>query len=154
MRLSKEVGDQLWKLVEPVVAEVGFELVDIDFRQENHRNILDIVIDKENGITVDDCAIISEKVSLLLDVEDLIEQKYYLEVGSPGIFRELKREKDLVHSIGKRVKVSFKSPVKGQKQFVGMLKAFEEPTLTLNNDLQEVVVKRDNIKKIHLHPEL
>ena len=154
MRLSKDLSDRLWTLLEPVVIESGYELVDINYRQDNKRNILDIVIDKEEGITVDDCAVISEKVSLLLDVEDLFQHKYYLEVGSPGIFRELKKEKDFFRNIGKRVKASFKTPVKGQKQLIGLLKAFEPPSVVLESETLEIVVEQTNIKKIQLYPDI
>lgn len=154
MRLAKERFDRLWQLVEPVVEELCFELVDIVFRQEGNRNILDITVDKENGITVDDCAVVSEKVSLLLDVEDLIQHKYYLEVGSPGLFRELKNDRDLARNIGKRVKASFKSPVKGQKHFTGLLAGYRERRLAFSNETQEFVVDQANIKTIRLNPDI
>ena len=154
MRLSKDLSDRLWTLLEPVVIESGYELVDINYRQDNKRNILDIVIDKEEGITVDDCAVISEKVSLLLDVEDLFQHKYYLEVGSPGIFRELKKEKDFIRNIGKRVKASFKTPVKGQKQLIGLLKSFEPPSVVIESETLEIIVEQTNIKKIQLYPDI
>ena len=154
MRLTKDISDRLWELVEPVVEESGLELVEIQSKQDGGRQILDIVIDSEAGITLDDCALISEKVSLLLDVEDLFQQKYYLEVGSPGIFRELKKEKDFQRSIGKRIKAKFKFPVEGQRQFIGLLQSFENQAVVLNNEGQELMVELSNVKKIQLFPEL
>lgn len=153
MRLAKDISERLTALVEPVVSELGFELVDIVYRQENKGNILDITIDKEEGILVDDCALVSEKLSLLLDVEDLIQQKYYLEIGSPGIFRELRKEKEFLRSIGKRVKAEFSSPIKGQKKFVGILNGFDQGVVTISNEHHELEVDLDNMKGIRLFPE-
>jgi ribosome maturation factor RimP len=154
MRLSKDISERLNKIVEPVVNEEGFELVDIVFRQEDKRNILDITIDKEDGILVDDCALISGKLSLLLDVEDLIQQMYSLEVGSPGIFRELKRDKDFLRSIGKRVKAVFITSVKGQKQFVGHLNGYDQQVVRLGNEKRDLEVNLASIKKIQLFPNI
>ncbi len=154
MRLTKDISDRLWELIEPVVVETDLELVDIVLRQEKGRSILDIVIDKNEGITVDDCAVISEKVSLLLDVEDLIRHKYYLEVGSPGIFRELKRDRDFLRNLGKRIKANFKTPQKGHKQFIGLLKSYSEQVVVLGDEANELEVEPANIKKIQLYPDL
>ncbi len=143
-------------LIEPVVRETGLELVDIALRQDAKRNILDIVIDKEDGINVDDCAVISEKVSLILDVEDLFQHKYYLEVGSPGIFRELKRENDFLRNIGKRIKAKYKPPQNEHKQFIGLLKSYREQIVVLSDEENEleVEVELTNLKKIQLYPDL
>ena len=154
MRLTKDISDRLWALVEPVVRETNLELVDIVLRQEKSKSILDIVIDKDEGITVDDCAVISDKVSLLLDVEDLFQHKYYLEVGSPGIFRDLKKERDFLRSIGKRIKANFKTPQKGHKQFIGLLKSYREQVVVLGDEANELEVELTNIKRIQLYPDL
>jgi ribosome maturation factor RimP len=154
MRLTKEISERLLALVGPVVTETGLELVEINLKRENEREILDIVIDSERGVTVDDCALISEKVSLLLDIEDLFQHKYYLEVGSPGIFRELKSEKDFLKNTGKRVKAKFRSPVNGYKQFIGLLQACRGTLIVLSDGTQEFEVALANLKKIQLYPEL
>ncbi|MCG8336357.1 MAG: ribosome maturation factor RimP [Proteobacteria bacterium] len=154
MRLTKDISDRLWALIEPVVTETNLELVDIVLRQDRNRSILDIVIDKNVGITVDDCAVISEKVSLLLDVEDLFQHKYYLEVGSPGIFRELKKDRDFLRNLGKRIKANFKTPQKGHKEFIGLLRSYTEQVVVLGDEASELEVERTHIKKIQLYPDL
>ncbi len=154
MRLTKDISDRLWALIEPVVTETNLELVDIVLRQDRNRSILDIVIDKNVGITVDDCAVISEKVSLLLDVEDLFQHKYYLEVGSPGIFRELKKDRDFLRNLGKRIKANFKTPQKGHKEFIGLLKSYTEQVVVLGDEASELEVELTHIKKIQLYPDL
>ena len=77
MLLTNGLSRTLTDLIQPVIADLGLELIEISSKQDKERNILEIVIDKENGVTVDDCAIVSRKVSLLLDVEDIIQQKYF-----------------------------------------------------------------------------
>ncbi len=154
MQLSKGISDRLNEIIEPVVEEVGLELVDISARQEQKRNILVVTIDKEGGITIDDCAAVSDKISFLLDIEDVIEQKYHLEVGSPGIFRELKKERDYARSIGKRIKAVLKSPIKGKKQVIGQLTLFQDQVITITDEKGETPVRLDQVKKVQLFPEL
>ncbi len=154
MRLSKDISKRLSEIIEPVVEEAGLELVEISSKREEDRNILSIAIDKESGITVDDCAVVSEKVSLLLDIEDIIQQQYHLEIGSPGIFRELKREKDYLRCLNKRVKAVFKTPVKGRKKFIGILKEFENQLITLASEEAELSIGLENLKKIQLFPDI
>lgn len=152
--LSKNISKQLNSLIKPVVDELGFELVGISQKQENSRSILEIIIDKEQGITLDDCALVSEKISLLLDVEDIFQNKYYLEVGSPGIFRELTREQDFKRSLGKRIKANLKNPVKGQRQWVGMLKVHADQRIIIGVAHGEIPIDLDNIKSIQLFPDI
>ncbi|MBU2510116.1 ribosome maturation factor RimP [bacterium] len=154
MRLSKDISKKLSDIIGPVIEESGMELVEISSRQEQNRNILVVNIDKETGITVDDCAAVSEKVSLLLDVEDIIQQQYYLEIGSPGIFRELKKERDFLRSLNKRVKAVLRAPIKGKKQFIGILKQYEDQLITLANEEAEVSIRLENLKRIQLFPDI
>lgn len=154
MRLSKDITEKLVELVTPVVEELDLELVDIKMRQEHNNNILDITIDKESGVTIDDCSRVSEKLSLLLDVEEIIQYKYHLQVGSPGIFRELKTERDFFRSIDKRVKAVFKDPRKGSKKIIGVLKSFENRVVTIQNERNEISAELGKIKRIQLFPEL
>ncbi len=154
MQLSKKKSKVLTDLIQPLVEDLGFELIELRARQEHQRNILEVFLDKENGITLDDCALVSEKLSMVLDVEDFFQHKYYLEVSSPGIFRELKSERDFLRSLNSRVKAVFHSPIKGQKTFVGVLRQYQNETITLDNDTHEFLVKLDEIKKIHLFPDV
>ncbi|MCP4754007.1 MAG: ribosome maturation factor RimP [Proteobacteria bacterium] len=129
-------------------------MVEIGLKQENKNNILEIIVDKDGGISIDQCAEFSKKISLVLDVEDPIPFKYNLEVGSPGIFRELKTEKELQKNLNARVKAVFSSPVKGRKKFVGTLKKIQDRTVFIGNDEQELSADIDQIKKIRLFPKL
>lgn len=153
MQLSEKTEEKLTELIQPLVENSGLELIDICWKQENKNNILGIFIDKGGGITVDECAAISREISLVLDVEELIPATYRLEVGSPGIFRELKSEKEFLRNTNARVKAVFRSPIAGQKKFIGTLARFENQVVYLRNAKQELSANLSQIKKIQLYPE-
>jgi len=90
------------RLLLPIMERTGFELVDVEYVKEGSNYYLRAYIDKEGGITIDDCELVSRELSDLLDAEDFIPEAYYLEVSSPGLGRQLKKEKDFARSIGKR----------------------------------------------------
>ena len=95
-------------LVEPLIDEMGFELVDIEYLSERGRWVLRIYADKKGGITLDDCARVSRELGDFIDVKDVIQHEYVLEVSSPGLNRPLKKEKDFLRAVGKKVKVKSK----------------------------------------------
>ena len=144
----------LVEAIEPLMAELGFELVDIKSRSSNDKQILDIQIDKEGGINVEDCAKASRKISLILDVEDMFPFEYVLEVGSPGIFRELKKEKDFLRFLGDRVKVQYNTADQKTKKIIGLLKAYEAQTVIITDTQSEYRLNLQQIKKIQLYPEI
>ena len=144
----------LVEAIEPLMAELGFELVDIKSRSSNDKQILDIQIDKEGGINVEDCAKASRKISLILDVEDMFPFEYVLVVGSPGIFRELKKEKDFLRFLGDRVKVQYNTADQKTKKIIGLLKAYEAQTVIITDTQSEYRLNLQQIKKIQLYPEI
>ena len=103
--MQRPLVDELLDLVEPILDDAGFELVDLEFKQEGPEWFLRIFIDKEGGINLDDCAEISREVSAILEVEDIIDRAYRLEVSSPGLDRPLKKPEDFDRFAGERVKV-------------------------------------------------
>ena len=115
----KEQGleDRLRSLVDPLLADLGLELVDVVLVTEHGRTILRFLIDKPNGVTIDDCTDASREISTLLDVEDPIPQRYNLEVSSPGLDRPLVREKDFTRYIGKKAKIKTREPIEGRRNF-------------------------------------
>ena len=154
MQLSDNISNQLIGLIEPLAENSGLELVEVGIKQENRKKILEIIVDKDGGIKIDDCATLSQQISMVLDVEEIIPFPYDLEVGSPGIFRVLKSEKEITKNIDARVKVEFKAPIKGRKRFIGQLKAFKNQVVSIVNDQKEISASMDQIKKIQLHPKL
>lgn len=125
--LSEQTVDKIRILTEPVLGDMGLELVDLEFRREGHGWTLRFFIDKEGGVTLDDCADFSREIDTLLEVEDLIPSAYRLEVSSPGLDRPLKKEEDFRRFAGRLVKVKTREKLdpdgRGhqRKTFVGEL---------------------------------
>ena len=116
----------------PLMEENHFELVDVEYVTEAGTWYLRAYIDKEGGIAVDDCEVISRQLGDWLDKEDLISESYILEVSSPGLGRPLKKEKDYVRSMGKEVEVRLYKAIDRQKEFTGILSAYDDKTVTLS----------------------
>jgi len=135
-------------LMTGVTASLGLTLVDTEYVKEGQSNILRYYIDKEGGVTIDDCEKASRAVSDLLDREDFIEEAYVLEVSSPGLGRPLKKDKDYVRNLGKEVEVRLFKPVDGTKEFVGTLKAFDEKTVTVQEGETLRTTERKNLAMI------
>ena len=118
-------------LLLPIVESHRFELVDVEYVKEGSNWYLRAYIDKEGGITVDDCEVVSRAFGELLDEEDFIEDSYILEVSSPGLGRPLKKEKDYVRSLGKKLEIRTFRTINKQKEFYGILKAYDEHCVTI-----------------------
>lgn len=137
--------------LDPLVREHGFELVDVEYVKEAGTWYLRAYIDKEGGITVDDCETISRKLGDWLDEEDFIQDSYILEVSSPGLGRPLKKEKDFARSIGRDVDVRLYRQRDRQKEFTGALKAYDDKTVTLDmGDGSQMEFDRSEIALIRL----
>ncbi len=138
------------QLIEPVIDEMGFELVDIDFLTEHGRRILRISADREGGITLDECAQVNRQVGNLIDIKDVIPYEYVLEVSSPGLNRPLKKERDVLQAIGKKVKVKMGTPVKGRRRFIGYLRKYNEGTLYLEIENNLVPLPWQEVEKANI----
>jgi len=103
--MQRSLVDELLDLTEPILEDFGYELVDLEFKQEGSEWFLRIFIDKEGGVVLDDCASVSREVSAILEVENIIDRAYRLEVSSPGIDRPLKKPEDFERFSGQRVKI-------------------------------------------------
>ena len=146
-----KVTEQVAAFAEPIVKEHGCELWDVDYVREGSEYFLRLYIDKDGGVNIQDCETVSRALSDQLDAEDYIEDAYILEVSSPGLGRTLKKEKHLSKSIGMEVELKTFKPVNGSKDFEGVLKAFDNDTLTLTvEDDQDLVFQRKDIAVIKL----
>ncbi|CZQ80124.1 ribosome maturation factor RimP [Trichococcus ilyis] len=127
------VVDEVRVVVQPIVDEQNLELVDMEFLKEGKNWFLRIYIDKPGGIDIEECALVSEKVSEALDNidPDPIPQAYFLEVSSPGAERLLKTEADMQKAIGKYVHLSFYQAIDGEKFYEGTLKEVNDETIIL-----------------------
>jgi ribosome maturation factor RimP len=137
-------------LVEPILQEMAFELVDVEFLHSQGRWVLRLTIDREGGVTIDDCARVSRELGDLIEVKDLILQRYVFEVSSPGLDRPLKKEKDLLRAVGKRVKVKMKTPIQGRRNYSGYLIDFADGTLYLRVEQGDVALPWQQVQKANL----
>ena len=119
-------------LLLPIVEREGFELVDVEYVKEAGNWYLRGYIDKPGGITVNDCEAVSRAFSDKLDENDFIEDSYIMEISSPGLDRPLKKEKDFIRSVGQEVEIRTYRAINRQKEFVGILKEFDQNTVTIS----------------------
>lgn len=163
MRLTKreEYESRAEKMLEPMMEEHQFELVDVEWVKEAGNWYLRAYIDKEGGITLDDCELINRAWSDRMDQEDFIEEVYILEVSSPGLGRQLKKEKDFKRSMGEEVDVKFYSTRKipggkngkevSVKEITGVLSAYDTDSITLETDFDPAyVISREEIATVKL----
>lgn len=154
-----EVLETIKKNIEPIILEVGLSIWDVAFEKEGKNNFLRIYIFKSSGesITLDDCEMVSKKVSKILDDLDLIKNRYYLEVSSVGLNRKLVKENHFLNSIGKRVVLKFKKTFEGKKNLKGILKDFKQGKITIETkdeifyvDLKNCLYVKleDNLKRV------
>ena len=135
--MKKSIEAAIEELVSPIVDDKGFEIVDIEYVKEAGEYYLRIFLDKEGGISLNDCEAVSRELSEILDVKDPIKDNYFLEVSSPGLDRPLKKDKDFVRYQGRDVEIKLYKPLNGSKQFEGEL-------VGLNEDKNIVVIIDDN----------
>jgi ribosome maturation factor RimP len=143
--LSK-VTDIVTELVTPILDELGLELVDIEYKKEGSNWFLRVFIDNETGnIDIDDCGLVSERLSQRLDEVDPIPTAYFLEVSSPGAERPLRKESDFRKAVGRHVHIVTKEPLEGSTVFEGELVSFEDGQLTVKEAKKTYVISLDQI---------
>ena len=151
MAKHDEYEQKVATLLEPILAANHFELYDVEYVKEGGNWYLRAYIDKENGINVDDCVLVSRTLSESLDKHDFIEDAYILEVSSPGLGRQLKRDRHFEKSIGEEVEVKLYKAVNKQKEFVGILQAFDQKTITIEfEDETKMEILRTDIAMVRL----
>ena len=139
------------ELLKPIIEEYRFELVDVEYVKEGSEWYLRAYIDKEGGITVADCELVSRRMSDLLDEEDYVEGSYIFEVSSPGLGRPLKKEKDYIRSMGKEVEIRTYRAINKEKEFYGILKSYDDNNVTIEmEDKTEMTFAKSEIALIRL----
>ena len=154
MTKHEEYEKKVERMVEPIITEHAFSLVDVEYVKEAGEYYLRVYIDKSGGITIDDCETVSRALSDKLDADDFIPDAYILEVSSPGLFRPIKKEKDYLRNIGRDVEIHLFKSQDGGKEFIGILKAFDEETVTLGCDEDTFTFEKKNISMIREYEEL
>ncbi len=149
MTRREEYEAKAEQLIMPIVSANAFELVDVEYVKEAGNWYLRAYIDKEGGITVDDCEIVSRAFSDLLDQEDFIEDSYILEVSSPGLGRPLKKDKDFERNLDNVMEVRLFRAVDHQKEFEGVLESYTKESVTITlEDGVSLTLERKNIALI------
>ena len=122
------------QIAKPIVESMGFELCDVEFLKEYGDWVLTYYIDKEGGVTIDDCEAVSRALDPVLDEADPIEQEYVLSVSSLGIDRPLKKDRDFERAMGKEMKVKLYAPFEKKKEWIGNLIAFDADGFTIRTE--------------------
>ena len=145
MSRREEYEQKTEAILTPIVESRGFELVDVEYVK-----YLRGYIDKPGGITVNDCEDVSRAFSDILDEQDFIEDSYIMEISSPGLDRPLKKEKDFKRSLGKLVEIRTYRPIEKQKEFCGILNAYDSNSVTIDEDGTERTFDKKDIALIRL----
>jgi len=150
----EETTDRLLATIQgfadPLLHDMGMELVEVQFRREGYGWVLRFFIDKEGGVTIDDCADVSREISAYLEVEDLIDHAYHLEVSSPGLERPLKKKTDFIRFADRLVRIKLREPWDGQKILIGTLLGLEGDTILLALEKETVRIDLENIARARL----
>ena len=142
------IEEKVESLLKEKIESIGYDLYDVEYAKEGPNYFLRIFIDKPEGIDLEDCEKVNNEIMEKLDEADYIKDQYFLEVSSPGEERVLKKEKHLEQNIGNEVQIKlFKKDENGKKEYQGILKSFDEQTITIELE-EELKIERKNIAQI------
>ena len=128
---KKDIETKAEELLQPVTDAQGVRIYDVEYVKEGSDWYLRAYIDKDGGVTIEDCEAVSRAYSEKLDETDLIKDAYILEVSSPGLGRQLKKDRHFENSLGEEVELKLFEAVDGEKEFTGILKAYDKDTVTI-----------------------
>ena len=151
--IGKEILDRVRGIVDPILLDEGMELVDIEYRRESKGWVLRLLLDKEGGVSLDDCTRVSQEVGRHLDIEDFIQTPYTLEVSSPGLTRPLKTEKDFIKYCNRLIKVKTVNPIENRRQFKGKLLGISEGRIEIKGEEGIFQISLSNVAKANLEIE-
>ena len=129
-----KIEEKVESLIEPKIKELGYNLYDVEYVKEGKDYYLRVYIDKDTGISIEDCELVSNNINEILDQADYIKDQYFLEVSSPGLDRPLKKDKDFERYKGRDVEIKLYKPMNGSKQFEGELVG-----LTEDNNIKVII---------------
>ena len=148
--MTVTLRERLIGLIEPVLAQLGYELVELEYAAGRTSAVVRLFIDQPAGISVDDCERVSRDVAALLDVDDPIPTAYTLEVSSPGFNRVLRTPAHFERFVGERIFVELQAPRAGRKRYTGLLRAVDAAGIEIEVDKQKVAVAFAEIAKARL----
>jgi len=153
-----EIPGPVEEQIQRIVESEGLELVHLDYRRQGHGYLLRVDIDKEGGVTIDDCTLVSQQVSTWLDVEDPIPAEYELQVSSPGLDRKFYKSSDYEKFVGRLVRVKTAKAIRGLHVIVGRLKQFDGQTVVVTDPVMkkdaDYAIPLSDIKETRLEVEI
>lgn len=137
--------NKIVECIKPVIEDLGYELYDVIYEKEGKDNYLRVFINKNEGISLNDCENVNNSITDLLDEKDFIKSAYFLEVSSTGIERRLRNDEHLETSKGNKIEIHLYKMQDKQKNFIGILKDFNDSRITIEIDGREIIIERNNI---------
>lgn len=144
------IEEKVENLLQDKIKELGYELYDVEYAKEGKNYFLRIFIDNEKGIDLNDCEKVNDGIMDLLDEADYIKEQYFLEVSSPGIERILKKDKHLDMVMGEEIEVNLFKPLDKKKTLDGILTGYDESSITMMYENDEITIERKNISLMKL----
>ena len=143
-----KLENDIFNCLENIVNSLGYELYDVIYEKQGKENHLCIFIDKQNGINIEDCEIVNNAINDVLDEKNFIKDQYYLEVSSTGLEKRIRLDKHLENAINTKVRISLYKPINKERELIGTLLSFDNESLKIMNDTDELIIERKNISKI------
>lgn len=145
-----KIEEKIEELVTKPITDLGYRVYDVMYVKEGKDNFLRIFIDNDKGISLDDCEKVNDAITDMLDEADLIKDQYFLEISSPGVERNIRKDKHFEESIGKEVNIKLFKPLDNkEKEITGILKGFDKETVKIETDKnEEITIPRNNISSI------
>lgn len=145
-----KIEEKIEELVTKPITDLGYRVYDVMYVKEGKDNFLRIFIDNDKGISLDDCEKVNDAITDMLDEANLIKDQYFLEISSPGVERNIRKDKHFEESIGKEVNIKLFKPLENkEKEITGILKNFDKETVKIETDKnEEITIPRNNISSI------
>ena len=145
-----KIEEKIEELVTKPITDLGYRVYDVMYVKEGKDNFLRIFIDNDKGISLDDCEKVNDAITDMLDEADLIKDQYFLEISSPGVERNIRKDKHFEESTGKEVNIKLFKPLENkEKEITGILKGFDKETVKIETDKnEEITIPRNNIISI------
>lgn len=145
-----KIEEKIEELVTKPITDLGYRVYDVMYVKEGKDNFLRIFIDNDKGISIDDCEKVNDAITDMLDEADLIKDQYFLEISSPGVERNIRKDKHFEESTGKEVNIKLFKPLENkEKEITGILKGFDKETVKIETDKnEEITIPRNNISSI------
>jgi ribosome maturation factor RimP len=150
---NKLILQKVEELAGPVLENLGYAIVDTELLTDGGRAVLRIYIDKEGGISVDDCKRVSRAIGDIIDVEELIKSRYSLEISSPGIARPLRKPQDFVRFSGVVIKLKTLSPIDGRSNYKGILEGMDGDDILMRVDDVDYRIPISKLAKARIEPD-